>query len=186
MKKLSAFNFISLNGYYKGGNNDISWHHHGGEEERFSEQMLSLNNILLFGRVTYELMAGFWPSPMAKEQSPLVAEGMNKAEKIVFSRTLKQANWQHTSIIKDNIIEEVRKLKKSSKKDLTILGSGSIVSVLVDAGLIDEFGIMLDPVVLAKGSTVFPGIKKNIELELISSSVLKSGVLLLSYQPLNR
>lgn len=91
MRKLSVFNFITLNGFYKGPGGDISWHKHGEEGSKFSEENLKSANILLFGRVTYEMMAGFWPSPMAYETFPAVAEGMNNTDKIVFSKTLKKS-----------------------------------------------------------------------------------------------
>jgi dihydrofolate reductase len=139
MRKLSIFNFLTLNGFYKGVNEDTSWHKHGGEEARYSEDSLKAGNILLFGRVTYEMMAGFWPTQMAADNFPKVAEGMNKAEKIVFSRTLKKADWNNTKLIKKNMIEEIKELKKLTGNDMTVLGSGSIITQLAEEGLIDEY-----------------------------------------------
>jgi dihydrofolate reductase len=115
MGKLSVFNFITLNGFYKGPNNDISWHRHGAEENEFASEGLKSGSILLFGRVTYEMMAGYWPTPLAAQNDPSTAEGMNNSEKIVFSRTLKNAKWNNTRIISVNLIEEVKKLKKNGK-----------------------------------------------------------------------
>ena len=106
MRKLTMYNFITLNGFYKGLNEDISWHRHGGEEEGFSVDSLQQDNILLFGRVTYQMMASFWPTPMAMESMPDVATGMNNAEKIVFSNSLDNAEWQNTTIINGDIVEE--------------------------------------------------------------------------------
>src|SRR5690606_36751457 len=83
MAKLNVYNFITLNGYYKGRNEDISWHRHGKEEADFSREGLGTENILVFGRVTYQMMAGFWPTPAAMEQLPDIAKSMNDAEKIV-------------------------------------------------------------------------------------------------------
>ena len=94
MGKLSVFNFMTLNGYFKGLNDDIAWHKHGNEEEgEFAADGAQSDSIILFGRKTYEMMAGFWPTPDAIRNMPAVAEGMNKSEKIVFSRTLKIANY---------------------------------------------------------------------------------------------
>ena len=104
MGKLSVFNFVTLNGFYKGPAGDISWHKHGEEGSKLSEENLRSGNILLFGRVTYEMMANFWPSPIAYESFPVVAEGMNNAEKIVFSRTLKKADWKNTRLVKDILL----------------------------------------------------------------------------------
>jgi len=182
MRKLSTFTFISLDGYYKGENNDISWHKHGQEEGEFSAESLKAENTLLFGRVTYEMMAGFWPSPMAFESFPDTAEGMNKAEKIVFSKTLNSVDWKNTKLAKGDVIEEVKTLKASPGNDLTILGSGSIVTQLAEQGLIDEFQIMIDPVAIGAGKPLFKNISQQLSLKLVNSRTFKSGVVLNSYQ----
>ena len=91
MGKLTVFNFISLNGYFKGAGGDISWAHANPQED-YAAESLKGDGILLFGRKTYELMVQYWPTEQAKENAPMVAEGMNKAEKIVFSRNLTRLN----------------------------------------------------------------------------------------------
>lgn len=183
MRKLSAFTFITLNGFYKGTHEDISWHKHGREEADYSAESLQSENILIFGRVTYEMMASFWPTPMALESSPLVAEGMNRAEKIVFSATLENADWQNTRIISGGLIEAVKKLKQSPGNDMTILGSGSIVTQLAEQGLIDDYQIMVDPVAIGSGTPLFAGIPHPLNLKLISTRTFSSGVVLLNYRP---
>jgi dihydrofolate reductase len=186
LRKLSAFNFITLNGFYKGPGEDITWHKHGEEEAAYSLEGLKSESILLFGRVTYEMMASYWPTPMALQSMPDVAKGMNNAEKIVFSKTLKKAEWNNTKVLKENIVEEIRSLKRTSKKDMTILGSGSIVTQCADAGLIDTYLIMLDPVAIANGTSIFNGLKNNLNLKLVTTRAFKSGVVLLEYEPLVR
>ncbi|TND07234.1 MAG: dihydrofolate reductase [Bacteroidetes bacterium] len=183
MAKLSVFNFITLDGYFKGPNEDTSWHKHGKEESEFSEESLKSGNILLFGRVTYEMMAGFWPTPAASGLFPEVAKSMNAAEKIVFSRTMKHAGWSNTRIIKDNLVEEIRKRKQVQGKDMTILGSGSILTQLAEQGLIDEYKIMIDPVAIGNGTPIFKGIKRPLDLKLTETKTFRSGVVLLCYQP---
>ncbi|MCU7551647.1 dihydrofolate reductase family protein [Chitinophagaceae bacterium LB-8] len=183
MRKLSSFTFITLDGYYKGQDQDISWHKHGAEEGEFSAKSLKSGNILLFGRTTYEMMASYWPTQMAMDSFPLVAEGMNKAEKIVFSRTLQKANWEHTRIISENIIDAVQKLKQQGANDMTLLGSGSILRQLAEAGLIDEYQVMIDPVAIGSGTPIFQNLNHQIDLKLINTRTFKSGVILLSYQP---
>ena len=182
MRKLNSFTFLSLNGYYKGLNENTSWHQHGKEEAEFSEASLQSENILLFGRTTYLMTSSFWPTEMAAEMFPKVAVGMNNAEKIVFSNTMKKAEWQNTSIISGNSIDQIAKLKLTEGNDMTILGSGSIVSQFTDAGLIDTYQIMIDPVALPSGQTLFSGIKDTLNLKLINSKVFKSGVVLLTYE----
>lgn len=184
MARLGVFNFVTLNGYYKGSNEDISWHRHGAEESAYAAEGANSDSILLFGRITYQMMASYWPTPQAMKDLPEVAKGMNRSEKIVFSRTLKKADWNNTRIINENMIEEVKKLKKQAKSDMTILGSGSIVSQLADAGLIDHYQIMVDPVALGAGTTLFHGIKRTLGLRLTSTRTFKSGVVLLVYQPI--
>lgn len=182
MRTLSVFNFITLNGFYKGPDG-IGWHKHGGEESQFSADSMKAGNTLLFGRVTYEMMAGFWPTPMAMQHDPATAMGMNNAEKIVFSRSLKNADWNNTTIVSSNLIEEVKRMKKQAGTNMTILGSGSIVSQLTDAGLIDQYQIMIDPVAIGQGTAIFSGIQKQLDLKLTGTRTFKSGVVLLTYVP---
>jgi dihydrofolate reductase len=183
MGKVSVFNFVTLNGYFEGPKRDISWHRHGVEENAYAVDAIKSGNMLLFGRVTYEMMANYWPTPLAMKNDPVVAEGMNKAEKIVFSRTLKKAEWSNTRLVKENLAEEIKKMKKMPGKNMTVLGSGSIVTQLAQLGLIDEYQIMVDPVLLGDGTPMFKGIKEKLDLKLIAAKTFKSGVILLSYEP---
>lgn len=184
MRKLTVFNFISLNGMYKGADDDISWHRHGEEEGEYSAQSLQADDILLFGRITYEMMASWWPTPMAAEAYPEVAAGMNSAEKIVFSNTLEAPHWENTITMDGDIIGRMREMKQQPGKDLTILGSGTIVSQFAEAGLIDEYQIMLDPVVLGSGTCIFSHMKQGMALKLVGEPrVFKSGTILLTYKP---
>ena len=187
MRKVTVFNFVTLNGYYKGPNGDISWHKDNDpEKNEYAAEGLKSGSTLLFGRVTYEMMASFWPTPDAIKFDPVMAEGMNNADKIVFSRTLKKAAWNKTRIVKDNIVEEVMKMKQVPGKDMTILGSGSIITQFAEEGLIDEYQFMVDPVVLGDGTPIFMNIRHPLELKLTSSRTFKSGVVLLCYQPIKK
>jgi len=125
-------------------------------------------------------MKSYWPTPMARLNDPLIAEGMNNAEKIVFSKTLSNADWKNTRIVNDNILEQVKKLK-AADGDLTILGSGSIVTQLAENGLIDEYQLMIDPVAIGQGTPLFKNINHQLDLKLVDSRTFKSGVILLRY-----
>ncbi|HEV8507749.1 MAG TPA: dihydrofolate reductase family protein [Chitinophagaceae bacterium] len=184
MGKLLVYNFVSANGYFKGLNEDISWAHQNPsqEESDFAAENAQGGAVLLFGRKTYEMMVSYWPSPEAKKNNAGVAEGMNKAEKIVFSKTLKKADWNNTRVINDDIIGEVKELKQSGKV-MTILGSGSIVNQLAEAGLVDEFQVMIHPVAIGSGTPFLKDINKKIELVLTKTRSFKSGIVLLCYQP---
>jgi len=183
MRSLGAYNFLTLNGFFRGPQDDISWHTHGGEEEQFSVESLQGDGILVFGRKTYEMMASFWPTPAAAAQFPEVAAGMNRAEKIAFSRKPFTPRWDNTRVITGDIVNEVRALKATPGKNLTILGSGSIISLFTEHRLIDEYQFMIDPVAIPDGTPVFAGITSKLDLELTGSKVLESGVVLLSYRP---
>jgi dihydrofolate reductase len=183
MRRLTVFNLVTLDGYFAGQGGDITWHNVDEEFQELANAASNSGNTLLFGRVTYELMAGFWPTPEAMKSDPIVAAGMNKAEKIVFSRTLDRVDWNNTRLVKNNMLEEVRKLKQGPGKELTVLGSGSIVSQLAQAGLVDEYEILLNPVVLGKGKTMFDGVKDRFSLKLTKSRVFGNGNILLNYEP---
>jgi dihydrofolate reductase len=183
MRRLSVFNLVTLDGYFAGEGGDISWHHVDEEFQELANAASNSGNTLLFGRVTYELMASFWPTPEAIRTDPLVAAGMNAAEKVVFSRTLAKVEWNKTRLVKSDLIAEVRRLKQGSGRDLTVLGSGSIVSQLAQEGLIDEYQILLNPVVIGKGKTMFEGVKDRLSLRLTKTRVFGNGNILLQYEP---
>ena len=181
MRKLTSFNFVTLNGFYKDAVEGISWHKHGGEEAEFSAQSLKPGNTLLFGRRTYEMMEKFWTSESAFQSLPVVAKGMKKSEKLVFSNRLKKVEWENTRILSGDLVKEITKLKKLKGKDITILGSGELIGGLTDAGLIDAYQIMIDPVALGKGTPLFKNVKHELDLKLMDTRIFKSGTVLLTY-----
>jgi dihydrofolate reductase len=186
MRKLIVFNSVTVDGYYTGGNGDMSWAHAGEEDAEWNAFVAgnaSGDGELLFGRPTYELMASYWPTPMAIKSNPIVAEGMNRMPKVVFSRTLDTVSWNNTRLVKSDIAATVRKLKEEPGEGLAILGSGSIVSQLVPEGLIDEYQIVVTPIVLGKGRTMFDGIGKNLNLKLMKSRTFANGKVFLCYPP---
>ena len=183
MRKVTVFNFITLDGYFEGQKGDISWHRHVRETTEYALEMLNLGDTLLFGRVTYELMASYWPTPFAIKNDPVMAEGMNTAEKIVFSRTLKKAEWNNTRLINAPIEDEIKILKQMPGKNMTILGSGSIVSQFAQLGLIDDYQIMLDPVILGAGTPICKGLNRRMNLKLTSTRTFMNGSVLLCYRP---
>lgn len=183
MRTLKAFCFLTLNGYYKGPEEDTSWHIHGPEGNEYSEQQLAADNLLLFGRKTYEMMHSFWPGEMAKIHFTVVAEKMNTAEKIVISNSLHQADWNHTRILRGNLKENIQALKLSPGKDITILGSGNIVTQLTEHGLIDEYEFLIDPLAIGQGTPLFQNINDTLHLSLTEHKVFReSGAVLLKYK----
>jgi dihydrofolate reductase len=184
MRKLIVFNFISLDGYFVDGAGGMNWAHNNDPEfKAFAEENAKGGGELLFGRMTYDLMASYWPTPAAMKNDPVVAERMNNLPKVVFSRTMDRATWNNTRLIKSNMVAEVHKMKMETGLGMVIMGSGNIISQLVTEGLIDEYQLVAVPVVLGNGRTMFEGVKKMIHLRLTKSRVFKSGYVLHCYEP---
>ena len=187
MRKLVVFNNVTLDGYFTGEGGDFSWAHSGNNDAEFNAfiaENASGGGQLLFGRITYQLMASYWPTPNAIKNDPIVAEGMNSMPKVVFSRTLDKVSWSNTKLAKGDIASEIRKMKKEPGKDMAILGSGSIVSQLAPHGLIDEYQVVVNPVVLGKGRTMFDGIKEPLTLKLTKTRTFGNGKVFLCYEPM--
>ena len=182
MRKLIVFNQVSLDGYIADAKGDMSWAHKDDPEwTAFSSENASGDGMLLFGRVTYDLMAAFWPTPAAMQAMPAVAEGMNRMPKVVFSRKMKKAAWQNTTLVKKDLVGAVTKMKNERGPGMVILGSGSIVSQLTEAGLIDEYQMIVNPVVLGKGKTMFEGVKSRVTLRLTRTRPFTNGNVVLWY-----
>jgi dihydrofolate reductase len=184
---LVVFNQVTLDGYFVDGNGGMSWAHKSKQDAEwnvFVANNASGGGVLLFGRITYELMASYWPTLQALKNDPIVAESMNDFPKIVFSRTLDKVSWKNTKLVKGDMVAEVRKMKKEPGEDMVILGSGSIVSQLAQTGLIDEYQISLNPIVLGKGRTMFEGIKGRLTLKLTKTRSFGNGNVMLWYEPM--
>jgi dihydrofolate reductase len=185
MRKLIVFNMVSVDGFFVDSEGDMRWaHKNDAEWNAFTSGNASGSGVLVFGRITYELMASYWPTPMALQNSPVVAKGMNEMPKIVFSRTLDKVSWSNTKLIKGDLAAEVRKLKQESGPDMVILGSGSIVSQLTQENLIDEYQLALSPIVLGKGRTLFEGVQEKMNLKRTNSRTFGNGTVFVCYQPL--
>jgi len=183
MRKVIFFNLTSLDGYFEGPNNDINWHNVDEEFNQFAEEQTAEFGALLFGRVTYELMASYWPTEAAKRDDPMIAGLMNSVPKIVFSKTLQKVEWENTRLVKDNFVEAVSELKKEARKEIAIFGSSDLAVAFIEHNLIDEFRVMINPVILGNGKPLFQGIKSKLDLRLIKTRTFKSGNILLYYEP---
>jgi dihydrofolate reductase len=186
MRKLIVFNHVSLDGYFTDAQGDMSFARNDNPDAEWDAYVASNasgGGTLLFGRITYEMMASFWPTPLAAQQMPLVAERMNNLPKVVFSRTLHNVSWNNTKLVKGDMTSEVRRLKQEPGEDMVIFGSGTLVSQLAREGLIDEYQIVVDPVALGKGRTMFDGIKEKLPLKLKKTRTFGNGNVLLCYEP---
>ena len=175
---------ISLDGYFEGPDHDISWHNVDREFNTVHAiPMLAQTDTIIFGRRTYELMASYWPTKQAKNDDTLVAKYMNQTPKIVFSHKLNAIKWQNTKLINHHAFQQLRKLKASPGKNIILLGSNNLAVGLMSVGLIDEFRIMINPIVIGGGTSLFTGLSKPVNLRLIKTRKFKNGNILLTYSP---
>ena len=183
MAVLSAFISLSLDGCYSDADGEMSWaHSQDPEQAEFTASNAKGGGRLVFGRVTYEIMSAFWPTPMAAEMMPDVAAGMNAMPKTIFSRSLKKAAWRNSTIAKDDLASELTRLKDEDL-DMSILGSGSIVAQAATAGLLDELQVMLVPVTLGGGKRLFDGIPRSIAWRREEARQFGNGNVFLRYRP---
>ncbi len=183
MRSLTVFNTVSLDGYFVDRGGDMSWAHSTDPEwNAFTSENAGGGAELVFGRVTYQMMAGFWPTPAALATLPTVAESMNRLPKVVFSRTLERADWNNTRLFRDDLPDTVRRLKGEPGPDLLILGSGRVVSLLTQEGLVDRYQVVVKPIVLGAGRTMFEGVTTQPALRLIRTRSFSNGNVVLWYE----
>ena len=186
MKKLIASIFLSVDGFIVGPNEDMGWvmNNFNDEMGKYAGNLQSTMSAILLGRVTYQIMANAWPM-MTEETSP-GAERMNNVPKIVFSRTLDKVEWgkwNNARLVKNNEAEEVTRLKEQPGGDMVIYGSANLVQNFTQLGLIDEYQLLVHPVLLGSGKPLFKGISKPMNLKLLRTESYKNGVVVLYYQP---
>lgn len=183
MRRVIVSMMVTLDGFIAGPNGEIDWHNVDDEFNEYAIDLLNSVDTLLFGRVTYQGMASYWPTPMATTDDPIVAAKMNSLPKVVFSHTLETVEWQPTRLAKGNLADEIATMKQQPGGDMVIFGSGSIVSALAQLGLIDEYRLFVNPVVIGDGQSLFSGITERLNLKLVSTRPFRSGNVLLQYQP---
>jgi dihydrofolate reductase len=176
---------VSIDGYFEGENHAIDWHNVDEDFNRYSIDFLDTIDTLVFGRNTYELMAAYWPTEAAANDSPVIAEKMNSLQKIVFSNTLEKAEWNKSRLIKTSVSDEIARQKLRQCKDIAIFGSSDLALSLIPSGLINEFRIIINPVFLGKGKTILEGLDSRVNVKLLYSKTFKSGNVLLCYVPIS-
>lgn len=183
MRQLIMFNMVTLDGFFAGPNGELDWHNVDQEFNNFAIEQLKSADGLVFGRVTYQMMASYWPTEAGVNDDPEVAGLMNGIAKVVASRTLANAEWNNSKVIGQNIRQEISQLKSQPGKDLLLFGSADLASTLRDLGLIDEYRTMVNPVVLGSGKPLFKNVKNKFGLSLTKTRPFRSGNVLLYYRP---
>jgi dihydrofolate reductase len=179
MRKIVAGLFISLDGVVESPD---QWHFPYFNEE-MGEAVASqtaASDAMLLGRVTYEEFAGYWSQQGSDVE---MADQMNSTPKYVVSTTLESAEWQNTTLIRGNMVEELTRLKQQPGKDIAVVGSGTLVRSLLRENLLDELRLLVHPIVVGQGKRLFPDGTEQIPLQLVDAKTFSTGVLYLTYQP---
>ncbi len=185
MRKIVLTEWVSLDGFTSGPDNDMSFVGESFNEEmgKYEDDIVNTADTLILGRVTYESFAGSWPyvpdKPDVSEGEKAYARKLNAMRKIVFSKTLKHAEWNNSQVFSEIDPEAIQRLKEEEGKDMLIYGSASIVQQLASLGLIDEYQLLVHPVILGGGKPLF---KAKHKLKLVSAKPFTSGVVLLTYR----
>ncbi len=188
MGKVIASIFVSLDNLMVGENEDMSWVVDDFNTEMASDMDADVTasmQAIILGRTTYDIMSKYWPGARVEDEGPGVNE-MNLTPKIVFSKTLKKADWgkfDNATVLKEIVPGEIERLKKQSEKPMVLMGSASIVQQFARLGLIDQYVLWLHPVILGRGKPLFTDINPKQALRLINSRVFKNGVIKLILEP---
>jgi dihydrofolate reductase len=182
MRKLFSFFFSSLDGYHEGPGHELDWHMADDEFDAFDLAQLDEADTFLLGRVTFEQFAEFWPTPAAFEMEPVRAKLFSSLPKVVVSRTLRETQWENTTFISTDVDTEIRKLKAQPGKDIEVIGSAKLTAYLIQAGLLDEMRVLVNPILIGTGIPAFP-VDRQVSLELLRTRRFGNGNMLLTYRP---
>ncbi len=190
MRKVIVTMWVTLDGFIAGPNDDMSWIIVDDAMGAYEDAMVSAADTLVLGRVTYQSFAGAWPhvpdNPAASEGEKEYARKVNSLRKIVFSRTLETVEWHNSTLLHEINPDDIVALKQDAGKNIVIYGSASIVQALTDLGLIDEYQLLVHPVVLGGGKRLFKEGSDRTALRLVEAKTFDSGVVLLAYQPMEQ
>lgn len=194
-RRVIASTFVTLDGYMVGPDEDISWVIDGFDAEMaddVAEAMSREADVFVFGRVTYEIFAAYWPtavpydegdelSPAEGKEDPRIIRALNESTKLVFSRTLEGSDWHNTRVVRQGLEDEIRSLKRQPGKGINIQGSASIVQALGRADLVDEYRLYVHPVLLGAGTPLFAGAGGRQDFELADVKRYANGVVAMTY-----
>ena len=186
MSKLIVSMMTSVDGFIEGPNRELDWTVESPDFNAYCDDMLDHTDTMLFGRVSYEMMVAYWPAAEAKPKDAFerqFAPKMNARPKVVISRSLERAEWNNTRVVKRNVLEEVQALKQRASKDCFVFGGAGVISTLRRLGLVDEYRVIVHPVVLGRGTPLFTDVGERLSLQPIRSQRFDSGVVALYYRP---
>ncbi|HMI08644.1 MAG TPA: dihydrofolate reductase family protein [Flavobacterium sp.] len=184
MKKLILFNMVTADGYFEDSNGSVDWHHADAEFNEFAIRQLNENGPLLFGRKTFAMMQDYWTSVAAFENNPVVAAIMRDKFKLVVSETIDNSTWENTAFIGNDLFESVIRLKQQSDKDILMFGSATLAFSFRELGLIDEYRILVNPILIGCGKPLFRQSDERLPMKLVHVQQFDSGNILLNYEPI--
>lgn len=182
MRQIYAFLLTSLDGYHADPGNGLGWFRTDEEFERYSQGQSDLIDTIVMGRRTFEMMASYWPTEEAHREDPVVAGFMNELPKIVASRTLTSHPWGPTTFVADDVAGHLEAVKNRPGKDVAIFGSSTLVGSLLPTGVVDELRVIVNPVVLGTGRSVFAGAEGPVGLHRTAVRQFSNGNVLLTYR----
>jgi dihydrofolate reductase len=189
VRKIIAMIHLSLDGLAAGPNDELDWISYDSELEAYAHAMHDITDAVIWGRRTYEGMAGYWltvpGNPNSSQPERNHVQWLDDATKIVVSRTLERIDWNNnpnTVLIKDNIAEQINAIKQQPGKDIWFIGSTNLAQTFMQLDLIDEYRFNINPTILGVGKPLFEGVTRNIPLKLLESKTFQSGVVALRYE----
>ncbi|HEX5370759.1 MAG TPA: dihydrofolate reductase family protein [Dehalococcoidia bacterium] len=192
MRKIIVMEHVSLDGYLGGPGGEMDWIHVGPEMWEYVDPLTAQADAAIFGRITYEMMLSYWPTagdgPGATSHDKNHSRWLNDATKVLVSSTTETASWagrDNVTLVRNDVTKRIREIKQQPGKDMLLFGSASVARALIGEGLVDEYRLMLNPVILGAGISLFPDAGSKQALSLVESRVLEGGVVALSYQKSN-
>jgi dihydrofolate reductase len=186
MRHLIFFMHTSLDGFVAGLNGEMNWINVDEAMFDFIATMTDKADTALYGRVTYEMMQSYWPTagkdPNASKHDKEHSVWYNKVSKVVLSKTMSEKELENTIVISDQLADNINKIKKQAGKNILIFGSPRASHSLLTQGLIDEFWLFVNPVLLGQGIPLFKGVTEMTQLKLIETKTFSSGVMALHYE----
>ena len=192
MRKIITTTWVTLDGFIASPNGAMDWVGETYDEAMgtYESDVVSNADTLLLGRVTYQSFSGSWPhvpdSPTASEGEKAYARMLNAMRKVVFSTTLEQVEWNNSTLLREVVPEAIERMKNEPGRDMLVYGSASLVRTLTNLGLIDEYQLLVHPVILGGGKPLFQDLKEQVKLKLVNTKTHPSGVVVLMYQPRER
>jgi len=188
MRKIITSTWVTLDGFIAGPNGEMDWigEIYDDAMGAYETALVNAADTLMLGRVTYESFAGSWPhvpdNPNVSEGEKAYARQLNSMRKVVFSRTLDSADWNNSTLLREVVPAEIEQLKHEPGADIVIYGSASLIHTLTNLGLIDEYQVLVHPVLLGGGKPLFPDLQNQMKLKLVQAKTHPSGVVVLTYQ----